>query len=86
MEDLFEDRGGHCLVAGEDSEPFLAELVGGEGDAAAALAIADPAEEEGGRKFPSLRNPPRPRQRKRRWGTSCGAAARAGWTASLRTA
>jgi len=48
MEDLFEDRGGHCLVAGEDSGPFLDELVGGEGDAAAALAIADPAEEEGG--------------------------------------
>ena len=48
MEDSFEDRGGHYLVAGEDCGPFLAELVGGEGDAAVALAIADPAKEEGG--------------------------------------
>jgi len=48
MEKSVEDRGGHCLVAGEDPGPFLDRLVGGDGGAGAAVAIADQAEEEGG--------------------------------------
>ena len=60
MQQAIEDRGGEDLVAGEEFGPVADAFVGGDEDAAAAVAVGDEAEEEAGfdcAPYPSMRRP-----------------------------
>ena len=48
VEQAVENGGGEDLVAGEEFGPVADALVGGDEDAAAAVAVGDEAEEEAG--------------------------------------